>query len=75
MVYSDKKTIAYRKDDVWLVHFAGIKQPFAILDIAGRCIKHKFGWETLDEFHARAIAKIGRVRRIFGIPLGWKRAA
>lgn len=70
-----KTTIAYKKDDVWLCRYGNKTRPLTIKDIAGRCVKYHDQWETIEDFHTRAIVKLGKVRRVFGIAFGWERDA
>jgi len=68
-----KAQVAYKKDDVWLVKLAGIYCPLRIIEIEGRRIRHLYGWEPVEKWHRRSRIRLGRVRRILGFPLGWKR--
>jgi len=71
------ETKIFRKDDVWLVEFAGEPMPLAILKIKDGWIQTKFScrgfaqsWMSADEFNKRSIIKLGTVRRFLGIPIG-----
>ena len=68
-----KTQIAYRKDEVWLVKLVGIYLPMRIIEIAGGRVRHFYGWDSAEKWHRRAKTRLGRVRRIYGIPFGWRR--
>ncbi len=61
--------IQYRKNDVWLCEYGGEMEFLTILEIAGRHLRHNYGWEHVDAFHERTKEKIGRARRFLGIHL------
>jgi len=64
------ETKIFRKDDVWLVEFAGEPMPLAILKIKDGWIQTKFSWMSAADFNKRSIIKLGTVRRFLGIPIG-----
>ncbi len=64
------ETKIFRKDDVWLVKFAGEPRPLAILEIKGGWIRTKFSWMSAEDFNEMAKVKLGTVRRFLGIPIG-----
>ena len=65
--------VAYRKDDVYIAKFAGSAELLAIKEVCGDYVRHNYGWENGKAFHARVHAKYGVVRRICGIPFGYRR--
>ena len=64
------ETKIFRKDDVWLVKFAGEFKSLAILEIKGGWIRTKFSWMSAEDFNEMAKVKLGTVRRFLGIPIG-----
>lgn len=63
-------TIAYKKNDVWLVEFDGNIGRHRILKVEGHYLLWTYGWITGEEFHARAKHRIGRARMFLGIQFG-----
>jgi hypothetical protein len=64
--------VIYKKDEVYLVH---LDTPHWVGSVVIKSIGHGFVVTSRDtyavaEFHLSVVAKVGVVRRIFGIPLG-----
>jgi hypothetical protein len=64
--------IVFRKDDVWLCQYGFDPRPLVIKSIRGNYIKHRYCWESAEEFKKMALVRLGTVRRICGIPFGIK---
>ena len=65
--------IEYRKGDVWIVRWGGDLIELTIKDVCGNFVRHYYGWESVEEWHKRAMIKIGVRRKFCGINLGIKR--
>lgn len=70
------KTIAIRKDDVWLFkidYAGGMLEPKRVKAVSNGHVYVDSHWYSGADFLKIAVAKIGTVRRIFGIPFGIRR--
>ena len=62
--------VRYAVNDLVLFREARDIHVIAIEEIHGKHVRHKYGWQQVDEFHADVLERCGKRRRLWGF-LWW----